>query len=596
MTLLSDNSPGGRGQADYDARFVRVPMRDGVELGAILYRPLGAQRGMPTVMEMTPYLADNLHHEAIGYARAGLAFLAVDCRGRGGSGDEFQQWVHDGPDGHDTVEWIARQPWSDGQVALTGGSYTGWNQWIIAGTLPPSLRTIVPSAAFMPGFDIPRGGIGSPYLYRWRVTLKGHSISWNLAADTLLFNRIQRDLYARHHSMLEVPDALGYPAPGWEDDLVNTWWGPVWAARRPSDEALAQLDIPVLSLTGHYDTCQVGTLEHHRRLDRLGRESARRNNYLLIGPWDHRGMDGTDQVYGLKFGPAARLDVPKLKLDWYRWAFGLGDKPAFLDARIKYYVSGSEEWRGADSIEDLPCRPRPCFLASSGEASDVFRSGWMTDEPGDSPADGFVSDPSDLRPLETETTLSNSPEMPSGGGAVFPRAYNSLFFILGGEDPTNAVFCHNTYGQGVIYHSAPLDAATTILGEPELDLWVTCDAPDADLAVLVYEVLEDGSVIFLSSSQLRLRHRGGGDELMPVNVPVLLRFPRFRFVSRRVARNSRLRLVVRAPACSFMQKNLNAATPVHLQQPGEARVAHIQVLHDREHPSALRLPVAPQET
>lgn len=595
MTLLSDNSPGSRGRADYDARFVRVPMRDGVELGAILYLPLGAQKGLPAVMEMTPYLADNLHHEAISYARAGLAFLAVDCRGRGGSGDEFQQWIHDGRDGYDTIEWIARQPWSDGQVALTGGSYTGWNQWVIAGTLPPSLRTIVPSAAFMPGFDIPRGGIGSPYIYRWRVTLKGHSISWNLAADTLLFNRIQRDLYARHRSMLEVPEALGYPAPGWEDDLVDTRWGPVWAARRPSDEALAQLDIPVLSLTGHYDTCQVGTLEHHRRLDRLGRESTRRHNHLLIGPWDHRGMDGTDQVYGLKFGPAARLDVPKLKLDWYRWTFGLGDKPAFLDARIKYYVSGSEEWRGADSIDDLPCRPRPCFLASSGEATDVFRSGWMTDEPGDSPADSFVSDPSDLRPLETETTLSNSPEMPSGGGAVFPRAYNSLFFILGGEDPTNAVFCHNTYGQGVIYHSAPLEAPTTIVGEPGLDLWVTCDAPDADLAVLLYEVLEDGSVIFLSSSQLRLRHREGGDELMPAKVPVLLQFPRFRFVSRRIARNSRLRLVVRAPACSFMQKNLNSATPVHLQQPGEERVAHIRVLHDREHPSALRIPVAQQE-
>jgi hypothetical protein len=82
---------------------------------------------------------------------------------------------------------------------------------------------------------------------------------------------------------------------------------------------------------------------------------------------------------------------------------------------------------------------------------------------------------------------------------------------------------------------------------------------------------------------------------MPANEPVLLQFPRFRFVSRRIARNSRLRLVVRAPACSFMQKNLNSATPVHLQKPGEERVAHVRVLHDREHPSALRIPVAQQE-
>lgn len=593
MTILSDNSDAALGSAPYDARFVRVPMRDGVELGAILYRPWPHGGPVPTVMEMTPYLADNLHQDGLMFARAGFAFLAVDCRGRGGSDSEFEQWIHDGPDGYDTIQWIASQPWSDGQVGLGGGSYTGWNQWIIAGTLPPALRTIIPSAAYMPGVDLPHGGIGTPYQYRWRVTLKGHSISWNLAADTLLFNRIQSDLYARNASLLEVPRVLGYEAPGWEDDLVTTAWGPVWESRRPSTEALARLDIPVLSLTGLYDTCQRGTLEHHRRLERHGSAAARAKNHLVIGPWDHRGMEGTDQVYGLKFGPAAKLDVPKLKLDWYRWAFGLGEKPAFLDARIKYYVSGREEWRGAETLEDIRGKPRAFFLASDGSAVDLFRSGWMTDAPADTPADAFVSDPSDLRPLGTERRLSNSPELPSGGGAVFPRAYNSLLFIMGGEDPTNAVFCHNTYGQGVIYHTAPLEAPHEVVGEPELRLWVTCDAPDADLAILLYEVLEDGSVIFLSSDQLRLRHRNGsatGDP-MPLDEPVELHIGPFRFVSRRLARGSRLRLVIRAPVCSFLQKNLNSATPVHEQQPHEARVARIRVLHDRGHPSALLIPV-----
>lgn len=594
MTIQSDNSDRARGVADYEARFVRVPMRDGITLGAILYRPLGAGP-LPTVMEMTPYLADNLHHEAICYARAGFAYLAVDCRGRGGSEGTFTQWINDGPDGYDAIQWIAGQPWSDGQVGLAGGSYTGWNQWLIAGTLPPALRTIVPSAAFMPGFDIPRGGIGSPYIYRWRVTLKGHSISWNLAADTQLFNRLQGELYAEHRSMEHVPDALGYPAPGWEDDLTQTTWGEVWERRRPTDASLAQLAIPVLSLTGQYDTCQIGTLEHFRRLERLGRADTRAHNHLVIGPWDHRGMDGTDQVYGLKFGPAARLDVPKLKLDWYRWAFGLGAKPDFLDAKVKLYVAGNEEWRSADSLDDTAAKREVLYLASDGHATDIYRSGSLTSASQDGPPDLFVSDPFDLRPLETETRLSNSPEMPSGGGAVFPRAYNSLFFILGGEDPTNAVFCHNTFGQGVIYHSAALDRPQVVVGEPELKLWVTCDAPDADLAVLLYEVLEDGGVIFLSSSQLRLRHRDGGTALMPAGEPVELSLPRFRFVARRLARNSRLRLVVRAPACSFMQKNLNSATPVHLQQPDEARVAHIAVLHDRKHPSVLTLPILDQQ-
>ncbi|MFO0337100.1 MAG: hypothetical protein ACK53C_19175, partial [Pseudomonadota bacterium] len=65
----------------------------------------------------------------------------------------------------------------------------------------------------------------------------------------------------------------------------------------------------------------------------------------------------------------------------------------------------------------------------------------------------------------------------------------------------------------------------------------------------------------------------------------------FRLVSRRRAGVSRLRLVIRAPVCSYIHNNLTSATPVHVQQPHEARVARIRVLHDREHPSALLIPV-----
>lgn len=577
---------------DYTARFIQIPMRDGIELGAVLYLPSGAGR-VPAVMEMTPYLADNAHSIGVEFAREGLAFVAVDCRGRGGSGGEFMQWRNDGPDGFDAVQWIAEQAWCDGQVGLFGGSYTGWNQWSIADQLPPALKTIVPSAAFMGGVDIPHGGVGSPYMYRWRVTLKGHHISWNLAADTLIFNRIQGDLYRRHGSLLEVPGVIGFEAPGWEDDLVATGWGPIWEARRPSPESLRRLDIPVLSLTGMYDTCLPGTLTHHRRYDEHGGEKAQRQNYLIIGPWDHRGMRGTDRVYALQFGPAAKIDLYALKRRWYRWVFGMGDKPAFLDARVKHYLCEADEWRGADSLDALCGAPKPLFLASDGHATDIFRSGWLADAAADTPADSFVSDPFDFRPLETESRLSRSPELDSHSGAIFPRAYNSLFFIQGGEDPTNAVFCHNTFGQGVIYHSAPLEAPIDLVGEPELRLWLSCDAPDADLCVLLYEVLEDGSTVFLSSDLLRLRHRDGSTDgvPMPSATPTEVRFRNFRFATRRLLRHSRIRLVVRATACSFMQKNLNSATAVHLQKPEEARVARIEVLHDRAHPAALMLPI-----
>lgn len=79
---------------------------------------------------------------------------------------------------------------------------------------------------------------------------------------------------------------------------------------------------------------------------------------------------------------------------------------------------------------------------------------------------------------------------------------------------------------------------------------------------------------------------------MPAGKPVELHLADFRYVARRLERHSRLRLVLRATACSLIQKNLNTFTPVHEQQPGEARVATIRVLHDTTHRSALSIPVA----
>lgn len=103
---------------------VRIPMRDGVELNATLYRPRG-EEATPAIFTLTPYIADSYHERAFHFGQHGYAFLLVDCRGRGNSGGQFEPFVNEGRDGYDVVEWLAAQSWCNGTVTMWGGSYAG---------------------------------------------------------------------------------------------------------------------------------------------------------------------------------------------------------------------------------------------------------------------------------------------------------------------------------------------------------------------------------------------------------------------------------------------------------------------------------------
>ncbi len=100
----------------------QIPLRDGAKLGATIYRPKGTDSRTPVIFTLTPYVADTYHERATYFARNGYAFALVDCRGRGNSTGKFEPFANEARDGHDVVEWLAKQPWSNGKVAMWGGS------------------------------------------------------------------------------------------------------------------------------------------------------------------------------------------------------------------------------------------------------------------------------------------------------------------------------------------------------------------------------------------------------------------------------------------------------------------------------------------
>jgi putative CocE/NonD family hydrolase len=143
LSLTSATLAAQSSAAGLDVKLgAKVPLRDGVRLNATIYLPKDLAKPAPAVLAMTPYISDRYHNYVTPLAKRGYVMVVVDVRGRGSSEGNFDPFAQEAKDGYDTVEWIAKQPWSNGKVGMMGGSYGGFNQWSIVKEFPPHLTTI----------------------------------------------------------------------------------------------------------------------------------------------------------------------------------------------------------------------------------------------------------------------------------------------------------------------------------------------------------------------------------------------------------------------------------------------------------------------
>src|SRR5437867_11169858 len=129
---------------------VAVKMRDGTVLRADVFLP-SAEGRFPVLVYRTPYGKDNASSAWSTFNKAvarGYAVVIQDVRGRYASEGEFRPYQNEGRDGYDTIEWAARQPWSDGNDGTFGLSYPGAVQWLAAVENPPHLKAMVPAMTF----------------------------------------------------------------------------------------------------------------------------------------------------------------------------------------------------------------------------------------------------------------------------------------------------------------------------------------------------------------------------------------------------------------------------------------------------------------
>jgi len=552
---------------------LKIPMRDGVRLNGTMFRSHEQKDPLPVIFTLTPYISDTYQARAMYFARHGYVFVLVDVRGRGNSEGTFDPFVQEPQDGHDVVEFLATQPWSNGKVTMWGGSYAGFDQWATAKELPPHLATIVPAAAAHAGVDFPFfHGVFSTYDMQWLTYTSGVTPNVNLFGEGSFWQEKAAEYYTKMAPYNTYDSIVGNTTTVFQKWLQHPLYDSFWKALAPTPQQYAAMHMPILTITGAYDGDQPGAMSYYREHMQFGSPEAKASHYLIIGPWDHAGTRTPNkEVGGLTFGDASMLDLNDLHRQWYDWTMKSGPKPEFLKKRIAYYVVGpdAEYWKYADSLDNIATESRRLLLSSDGHANDVFNSGAMRGEaPGNSSPDQWTYDPRDLRPLELEREPS-------------PQYLT---------DQRNAL---NLFGNGAVYHSDPFPAATEISGYVRLTAFISADVPDTDFAVTLYEIMPDGKSIELTSDLMRARFRDSTERETPLTPGKITRFEfgGFTWFSRRVSKGSRLRLVITCPNTSSLEKNYNAGGKVESESGKDARVAHITIYHDAQHQSVLEIPV-----
>ncbi len=168
---------------------MRVEMRDGVKLSVDIWRPVTPKKvEVPVILSMTPYHSlyyaldpretDLPAGDARLFVPKGYAYARADVRGTWNSGGCWDYGgVKERHDGYDLVEWLGTRDWSNGKVAMTGGSYDGTTANAAAVENPPHLATIVPVSAISRWW-------GYAYQQGTRSSYSGESLDIDPPSDT----------------------------------------------------------------------------------------------------------------------------------------------------------------------------------------------------------------------------------------------------------------------------------------------------------------------------------------------------------------------------------------------------------------------------
>ena len=556
--------------AGVEARFnVKVPMRDGVRLSADIYLPKKGSGSYPVILTRSPY--NNMNPLSLAsmprYVQAGYVHVIQDVRGRFDSEGEFYPWINEFNDGFDTVEWVGRQPWCDGNVGMSGPSYVGNVQWQAAAMGSKYLKTIVPRVI---GHDLHE----APH-YQGGAFQLGWTATWSLRMDGRTAQSIDIYNWGQLFPVLPVrdlPEQAGKDMPYYRDWVDHPDFDDYWR-ELAIKERYGDIDIPILQIGGWYDFFTLGTFENFVGMRRRGGSPlARENQRALVGPWVHRA-GGLTHAGDVDFGVDSTVDLEEMEIRWFdRWLKG-EPNGADDEAPLRLFVMGINRWRDEREWPLARTELTPYYLHGDGSANSLNGDGVLSPEPpGREQPDDYRYDP--MFPAPTR----------GGCNCCDPEIVD-----WGAFDQRSVEFRSDV----LVYTSAPLEEELEVTGPVVVKLYASTDARDTDFTAKLVDVHPDGYAINLCDGIIRGRYRESLAEQKLLEPGTVYEFTIDLWPTSNVfLRGHRIRLDISSSNFPRFDRNPNTGNTFGVD--AEMRVANQRVFHDDARPSHVVLPVIPR--
>jgi len=237
-------------------RGVLIRTRQGATLSADVVRPRRLTGPQPTALRFTIY-SDPVFNllSAKDSAAHGYVGVLATARGKYLSTDKILPWETESQDTWAVIDWISRQPWSDGQVGMYGNSYDAFAQWAAAKHAHPALKTIVPSGASYPGNGLPmQHNVFQTGNYGWPLQVTSdRNMGARALQDRNRWSSLVDKWFDSGRPLREIDAIDGTPNEVLQRQMRHPSFDSYWQAMQPYGKEFENIRIPVLSLTGYFD-------------------------------------------------------------------------------------------------------------------------------------------------------------------------------------------------------------------------------------------------------------------------------------------------------------------------------------------------------
>nr|MDO8111325.1 CocE/NonD family hydrolase [Candidatus Sigynarchaeota archaeon] len=450
-----------------------IPMRDGVRLATIVYRPAFQVGGMPVLLLRTPYCQNcsvfNFPDEAMRWCSKGYIVVTQDVRGRFASEGTWDGMLMAGDDAYDTCTWIVSQPWCNGRIGTYGASAMGMTQLFAGGAGCPGLiaQEILVGTGDMYNTYFRQGA--------WAMADAGSWIRGNAGGDWL------------------NDEFLAHP-----NKTADFWYNGSIAM----GNKYANVNTRSLHISGWYDVFMQQSLDAFLGYYYNGSEYARGHQKLIIGPWWH-GIGG-EECGQLVFPDASVYPREKWReaifaenLAPARLTNGIIDVPTLWnEPNIAYYLMGANEWRYTNDWPVPHATRLVLKLQPDSSISNVV--------PGSEKNFSYIYDP--LRPMQTL----------GGTNLVFNTTYlpyleNTTYDVSLGVGPWDQRPLL-TRPDVLVFTSDVVSFPFNVVGRVTANLWISSNCTDTDFVVKICDVYPDGRSMLVVDGIANVRKQNGVDK------------------------------------------------------------------------------------